>query len=101
MPTPLRNLSPAEPTWLPPATWTDLATSGTDAFLAAHATDLRIERWGDALRVLCPTPPAGPRPPPHAGNPLSQRPVVMARARVVLLALALVLLAAGSAEAVS
>ena len=60
MPTPLRNLSPAEPTWLPPATWTDLATSGTDAFLAAHATDLRIERWGDALRVLCPTPPAEP-----------------------------------------
>ena len=60
MPTPLRNPSPAEPTWLPPASWAHLATSGTDAFLAAHAPNLRIERWGDALRVLSPTPPTEP-----------------------------------------
>ncbi|MCX6935941.1 MAG: class I SAM-dependent methyltransferase [Verrucomicrobia bacterium] len=60
MATPLRKLLSAEPTWLPPEIWEQIEATDTDAFLAAHAPALRIERWGDALRIVTPTPPIEP-----------------------------------------
>lgn len=52
MPTPLRKPLLADPLWLAPSLWEQIESSQTYAFLAAHSSHLRVERWGDTLRLL-------------------------------------------------
>jgi len=58
MPFPIRKPLPAAPVWLPPNIWEQIQSTESDAFLAAYSHGLRIERWGETLRLVSPVPPS-------------------------------------------
>jgi len=55
---PIRKPLPAAPVWLPPNIWEQIESTESDAFLAAYSHGLRIERWGETLRLVSPVPPS-------------------------------------------
>ena len=56
MPLPFRKPSAALPAWVPEILWKEIESNGTDAFLAACSSRLRLERWGSTLRALVSQP---------------------------------------------
>jgi 23S rRNA (cytosine1962-C5)-methyltransferase len=53
---PFRKPSAAPPAWISEELCRDIEATGTDAFLAAHSSHLRLERWGSTLRAFAPRP---------------------------------------------
>ena len=58
MPSPIRKPLPAAPVWLSPNIWEQIESTGSDTFLVAYSHGLRIERWGETLRMVSPVPPS-------------------------------------------
>ncbi|NDD56552.1 MAG: hypothetical protein EBZ44_02335 [Verrucomicrobia bacterium] len=57
---PFRKPPAAPPTWVAEKIWRGIESTGTDAFLAAWAPHLRIERWGSTLRAIATRPNPNP-----------------------------------------
>lgn len=59
MTAPFRKPPAAPPVWISETSWREIEATGTDAFLAASSSHLRLERWGSSLRAVAlqPSPP--------------------------------------------
>jgi len=53
---PFRKPPAAPPVWIAENTWREIESTGTDAFLAAWSSCLRLERWGSTLRAIATRP---------------------------------------------
>jgi len=66
---PFRKPRPADPVWLTEKIWEEIEKTRTDAFLAAFASQLRLERWGNTLRALVAPVPSMPADPARISPP--------------------------------
>jgi 23S rRNA (cytosine1962-C5)-methyltransferase len=53
---PFRKPPAAPPAWISEKLWKEIEATGTDAFLAGHSAQLRLERWGSTLRAFSAQP---------------------------------------------